>query len=352
MADSRRPAEAQAVLHRPPQGGLGRAGAALTRGWGAVRIQDFGALLALVLLCLLFAWLAPGFRTFSNVVTVSRQVATEAIVAAGMTFVIITAGIDLSVGSLVAVGGVVVAGLMTRQHLPLPLAILLTLVVLGLFGAFNGLSVARLGLQPFIVTLAMFASARGIAEVYTGGTVITVADPSFSVIGNGYLGPVPVPVIIALAVLLVAYVVLSRTRFGRYVYAIGGNEQAARISGIPIARVKTTVYILTGLAAGIGGIITASRLFSGDPQAGLSLELDVIAAVVIGGTSLFGGIGNIRGTLIGVLIIGVISNGLTILNVQTFWQDVTKGAVIFIAMLLDMLLRKLESRRIRAAAQA
>jgi ribose transport system permease protein len=309
-----------------------------------IRVQDLGALVALVLLCIVFGALAPGFRTTDNLVTVSRQVSINAIVGSGMTFVIITAGIDLSVGSLVAVSGVLVAGFITNQHMSAGAAVFLALVALGGLGAVNGLGVAKQGLQPFIMTLAMFAAARGIAEVYTGGSVITVSDQNFLQIGTGYVGPswfsVPIPVVIAAVVLLIAHILLSRTKFGRYVYAIGGNQEAARVSGIPVARVKASVYIISGVCAGIGGIIEAARLFSGDPQAGLGLELDVIAAVVIGGTSLFGGIGNIRGTIIGSFIIGVISNGLTILNVQSFWQDVAKGVVIYAAMSIDTWLRR------------
>lgn len=305
-----------------------------------IRVQDLGALVALILLCIVFGALAPGFRTTDNLVTVSRQVSINAIVGAGMTFVIITAGIDLSVGSLIAVAGVLVAGLITNQHLSAGAAIFLTLVALGGLGTVNGLGVAKQGLQPFIMTLAMFATARGIAEVYTGGSVITITDSNFLQLGTGYVGPIPIPVVIAAVVLLIAHIVLSRTKFGRYVYAIGGNQEAARVSGIPVARVKASVYIISGVVCGIGGIIEAARLFSGDPQAGLGLELDVIAAVVIGGTSLFGGIGNIRGTIIGSFIIGIISNGLTILNVQTFWQDVAKGVVIYVAMSIDTWLRR------------
>jgi ribose transport system permease protein len=308
-----------------------------------VRVQEVGALAAFILLCIVFGLLAPGFRTMDNLVTVSRQVSVDAIIGAGMTFVIITAGIDLSVGSLVAVTSVLVAGMMTNAGLGSVFAVILTLLILSGFGLVQGVAIAKQGLQPFIVTLAMYSSARGIAEVYTGGTVITINDNRFLLIGNGYLGPVPIPVVIAAVVLLVAHIVLSRSTFGRYVYAIGGNPEAARISGIPVARIKIAVYMLSGFMAGIGGIITAARLYSGDPQSGLGVELDVIAAVVIGGTSLFGGVGNIRGTIIGSFIIGVISNGLTILNVQSFWQDVAKGAVIFVAMTIDTLLRKVRS---------
>jgi ribose transport system permease protein len=328
-------------LDRGATGGLPGALRARVR---AVRLQDIGALVALILLCVVFATLSSRFATSENLTNVLRQVSINAVIGAGMTFVIITAGIDLSVGSLLSLGCVLVAGLMTKTHLPLLLAMLGTMVAVSGVGLFSGLAVARQGLQPFIVTLAVFASARGLAQVYTDGQVIPVENERFLAIGNNYIGPVPVPVVIAAVVLLIAHIVLSRTKFGRYVYAIGGNEEAARISGIPVARIKTLVYVISGFVCAIAGIMTASRLLSGDPQAGVGTELDVIAAVVIGGTSLFGGTGRISGTIIGTLIIGVISNGLTILNVQSFWQDVVKGLVIYLAMTIDTQLRKQPGR--------
>jgi ribose transport system permease protein len=315
-------------------------GAAIAERVRRVRLQDIGALVALVLLCVVFSILSSRFATSENLTNVLRQVSINAIIGAGMTFVIITAGIDLSVGSLLSLSCVLVAGFMTKTHLPMLLAILGALVVVSGVGLFSGLAVARQHLQPFIVTLAVFASARGLAQVYTGGQVIPIDNTQFLAIGNNYVGPVPVPVLLAVLVLLTAHIVLKRTRFGRYVYAIGGNEEAARISGIPVPRVKSSVYVISAFVSAIAGVITASRLLSGDPQAGLGTELDVIAAVVIGGTSLFGGVGGIGGTIIGSLIIGVISNGLTILNVQSFWQDVVKGLVIYLAMTIDTQLRK------------
>jgi ribose/xylose/arabinose/galactoside ABC-type transport system permease subunit len=313
---------------------------ALSARLRAVRLQDVGALVALILLCVVFAILTSRFATSENLTNVLRQVSINAIIGAGMTFVIITAGIDLSVGSLLSLGCVLVAGFLTKNHMPLLLAVLATLAAVSLVGLFTGVAVAKQGLQPFIVTLAVFASARGLAQVYTNGQVIPVENNDFLALGNNYIGPVPVPVVLAAVVLLIAHIVLSRMKFGRYVYAIGGNEEAARISGIPVARVKISVYVISAFVSAIAGIVTASRLLSGDPQAGVGTELDVIAAVVIGGTSLFGGVGRISGTIIGTLIIGVISNGLTILNVQSFWQDVVKGLVIYLAMTIDTQLRK------------
>jgi len=304
------------------------------------RANEMGALTALVLLVATFAALAPGFRTVDNMITVGRQASLLAIVGVGVTFVIITAGIDLAVGSIVALSGVVMATLVTERGVPPVLAIVLTMVLMGFVGAFVGGSVSLGGLQPFVVTLAVFASARGLAAVATGGSVVLVSNETILMLGTGYVGPVPIPIVIAAVALLVGHVILTRTRYGRYVYAIGGNEEAARVSGVPVRLVKTSVYVLSASLAALAGVVLAGRLHAGDPLAGTGLELDVIAAVVIGGTSLFGGVGNMRGTLIGVLIIGVISNGLTILNVQTFWQDVAKGAVIFLAMSVDAYLRR------------
>lgn len=304
------------------------------------RANEAGALSALVLLCGMFAVLAPGFRTFDNLITVGRQASLLAIVGVGMTFVIITAGIDLSVGSLVALSGVVMAKLVTEHGVPPIPAVLITMVVLGLLGMFVGASVSLGGLQPFVVTLAVFASARGLAAVATGGGVVLVSNETVLQGGTGYIGPIPIPIIIAAIVLVAGHLILTRTRYGRYVYAIGGNEEAARVSGVPVRLVKTSVYVLSAALCALAGVVLAGRLHAGDPLAGTGLELDVIAAVVIGGTSLFGGVGNMRGTLIGVFIIGVISNGLTILNVQAFWQDVAKGVVIFLAMSVDAYLRQ------------
>jgi ribose/xylose/arabinose/galactoside ABC-type transport system permease subunit len=328
------------TLDPPPE----RAENVLVTRLKAIRLQDVGALIALIALCICFAALSSGFATGENLANVLRQVSINAIIAAGMTFVIITAGIDLSVGSLLALGCVLVAGFMTKTHLPMVVAILASLSAVSAVGLFTGLAVAKQGLQPFIVTLALFAAGRGLAQIYTNGEVIPVENEHFLAIGNNYIGPVPVPVVIAAVVLLVAHIVLSRTKFGRYVYAVGGNEEAARISGIPVARVKVLVYVISAFVSALAGIITASRLLSGDPQAGLGAELDVIAAVVIGGTSLFGGVGRIPGTIIGALIIGVISNGLTIMNVQSFWQEVVKGVVIYLAMTVDTQLRKKPGR--------
>jgi ribose/xylose/arabinose/galactoside ABC-type transport system permease subunit len=195
--------------------------------------------------------------------------------------------------------------------------------------------VAKQGLNPLIVTLAMMTAARGVALSLSGGEPIFIEEPFILAMGNGYLGPIPNPMLIAIVVMIVSHIVLTRTKLGRYVYAVGGNEEAARISGIGVSRVKMFVYILSGVFAGIAGIITAGRLYSGNPTAGTGVELDVIAAVVIGGTSLFGGVGSIGGMLLGAYLVGIISNGLTILNVPFYYQLMAKGLVIYVAILID-----------------
>ena len=305
------------------------------------RLRDMGVFLALLFFVAIFAILSPRFLTFDNFINVSRQISANVIIGCGLTFVIITAGIDLSVGSLVAVAGVLLAGLMWTYYIPWPIAVLITVVVLGLFGLLNGLAVAKQGLNPLIVTLAMMTAARGVALSYSGGEPIFIEDPTILAVGNGYVGPVPVPMIIAIVVMIISHIVLTRTKLGRYVYAVGGNEEAARISGINVDRIKLFVYILSAVCSAIAGIIISGRLYSGNPTAGQGTELDVIAAVVIGGTSLFGGVGSIGGTLLGAFIVGIISNGLTILNVPFYYQLMAKGLVIYVAILIDKYTRSI-----------
>ena len=308
------------------------------------RLSRLGVLLALLFFVAVFAIGSPRFLTIDNFINVSRQISTNFIIACAMTFVIITAGIDLSVGSFVALSGVLMAGLSVNYGLPWPLAVVLTIAVLAGVGLLNGFTISRQGLQPFVVTLAMMSIARGLALAYTGSEPIFLTNPTVLALGNGYVGPVPVPVIIAAVVGVIAHIVLTRTKLGRYVYAVGGNEEAARISGINVANIKLFVYGLSGALAAVSGTIMAARLYSGNPTAGQDTALDVIAAVVIGGTSLFGGVGSIVGTLLGAFIVGIISNGLTIMNVPYYWQLVAKGLVIYIAMLIDKQARSIRQR--------
>ncbi len=305
------------------------------------RLRNMGVLFALLFFVAIFAILSPRFLTIDNFINVSRQISANVIIGCALTFIIITAGIDLSVGSLVALSGVLLAGLMWNYYVPWPAAILITVVVLGLFGMLNGLAVAKQGLNPLIVTLATMTALRGIALSYSGGEPIFVEEPVILALGNGYVGPIPIPVIIAVVVMVLAHIVLTRTKLGRYVYAVGGNEEAARISGINVDRVKLFVYSMSGVLSALAGIIIAGRLYSGNPTAGQGTELDVIAAVVIGGTSLFGGVGSIGGTLLGAFIVGIISNGLTILNVPFYYQLMAKGLVIYVAIVIDKQTRAL-----------
>lgn len=294
-----------------------------------------GMLLGLVLLSAFFAVNSSAFLTTSNMLNVLRQISINAIIALGMTFVLLTGGIDLSVGSIVAASGSLMVSTIVSLGIPLWQGVLIGLGLGLLLGLINGVVIAKGGLPPFIVTLAMLTIARGLAYVYTDGRPTRYDDPLFSAIGNGYIGPAPVPVVITLVWFIICSILLYRTRFGRHVYAIGGNLEAARFSGIKISRVITIVYVISGFAAGLSGIILAARMSSGQPIAGQGFELDAIAAIVLGGTSLAGGKGKLSGTLIGALIIGVLNNGLNLMQVSFYYQLIIKGLVIVGAVYLD-----------------
>ena len=306
-----------------------------------------------ILLGLLNAATHGNFLAAGNVRNILRQIAVPTVLAAGQTFVIITAGIDLSVGSLVALTGVLMAGTLLRFNNPAEGFVVALIVGLGagaLAGTINGLPVVKLAIPAFITTLAMMQAARGLAFLYTNGSPIEISNNAFnfagggSLFGNlGHLG-IPMSVIIMLAVVIVGHYVLTQTRFGRYVFAIGGNEEAARLSGINVASVKLRVYIISGTLAGLAGFLLAARLNSGIPQAGFGLELQSIAAVVVGGTSLMGGRGSMAGTFVGALLIGVLYNLMNLLNVQSYAQDVVLGAVILAAVVLDELRRRYLAR--------
>ncbi len=305
--------------------------------------QELGMVGVLVLLCIFMALFAPYFLTASNLVNVAQQSSINAILAAGMTFVILTGGIDLSVGSGLAVAGVVSVWLASKG-VPGTIDVLAGLVVGSLAGWLNGVLVAKFKLLPFIVTLGALTYLRGAAYVLTGAYPIVVPNLRFGFLGNGFVGPLPWPVVVAIIVYVVGYVVLTRTIFGRHVYAIGGNEQAARLTGINVDRTLLLIYIISGLCMGIAGVIYSARLLSAQPTGGQSYELYAIAAVILGGTSFTGGVGSIVGTLIGALIIGVLNNGLVLMNVPFFYQLIIQGVVIIVAVLLDQL-------RTRAAAR-
>jgi ribose transport system permease protein len=305
----------------------------------------FQSLIALFILCLVISLLSDKFFTINNGWNVMRQIAVNVCISVGMTLIVLTAGIDLSVGSVLALCGAITAGLL-KYGIELPpaslfigftllgavLAGLLTGTILGLF---NGWTITKFKVPPFVATLATLTIARGLTMLWTKGHPISNLGNDFAYFGTGWLLGIPVPVWIAAIVVLLAVFITQKTKLGRYIYAIGGNENAAKLSAINIKRVKITVYAIAGGLAALGGLIITSRLDSAQPNAGASYELDAIAAVVIGGTSLSGGKGSIWGTVLGAVIIGVLNNGLVLLDVSPFWQQVVKGAVILLAVIID-----------------
>jgi len=291
-------------------------------------------LAALLVVCAILSVATDNFLTGSNLTNIIIQTSVVGIAAVGATFVIVTAGIDLSVGSNVVLSSIV-AALAMKQGVPGGVALLIAMGVGVAIGAFNGFSITVLRLTPFIATLAVLAMGRGLALQLSEGRTIFDFPTSFTFLGSGILFGIRAPLAAFLVVFLIGYLVLSRTTFGHQVYALGGNREAARLAGIPVRRVEFTVYAIAGLCAGLAAIVLTGRLNSALPSAAAGLELQVIAAIVIGGTSLFGGRGNMIGTLIGVLLIGVINNGLTLLNVSPFWVLFAQGAVIFLAVLVD-----------------
>lgn len=298
-----------------------------------------GIFIVLVALVVLMAIIAPNFARVDNLLNIARAISVNAILAAGLTFVILTAGIDLSVGSIVAVSGVT-SVIAAMAGLPAPAAVLFGMGVGAVCGLVNGVLTAYLALAPFIVTLGTMTFLRGMAYTITDGQPIVSSDLNFKQIGNGYLAGTPIPVLIMVVVYIIAWFVLERTRYGRHIYAVGGNPEAAKLAGVRVKRIITSVYIIGGACAGLGGVIFAARVISAQPTAGTGYELDAIAAVVLGGTSLAGGRGRIVGTLIGSVILGVLATGLILMNVQFFTQLLIKGAVIIFAVAIDSLKQK------------
>ena len=305
-----------------------------------MRARRFGTLIGLVLLCAVLWILTPHFLTVSNLLNIVQQTSINAIVAAGMTFVIISGGIDLSVGSIVALSGVVLGVVLQMNQPPLVTPLFAALAAGVGCGLVNGLLISFGRLPPFIVTLGMMSVARGAALVCTEGRPVSGFDENFRSIATGNIAAVPAPVIVMLIVYAIAHLVLTRTTFGRYVYAIGGNEEATRLSGVAVRFHKTAVYGVAGLMSAVAAIVLTARLNSAQPIAGMMYELDAIAAAVIGGTSLLGGEGSLGGTLIGALIMGVLRNGLNLLGVSSFLQQIVIGVVIVVAVLVDTTLKR------------
>lgn len=297
-------------------------------------VRDMGTLIGLILIFIVFAVLSPVFLTKPNLINILQQSSINAAIALGMTLVIISGGIDLSVGPAAALSAVIGATLMV-SGVPLPLAILASMGVGMLCGLFNGVLVAYAGLQPFIVTLGGLSLYRALALIYTGGNPVFGIPPEFRAITNGTVFSIPNPVVIVASIAVLLWILLNKTPLGEYILAVGGNEEAARIAGVPVARTKVSVYVISGGLASIAALILVGRLGAAEPTIGNLWELDAIAAAAIGGASLMGGKGSVIGTLIGAIILGALRNGLTLMNVQAFYQLLATGIIIIVAMLID-----------------
>lgn len=298
------------------------------------RTPIFYPLIGFIVVFIAMAVINDNFLTGSNLTNLARQTSIIAIIAVGMSLAILTGGIDLSVGPVMALSGTVMAGLMVAG-VPPSLAILLGLLVGAAFGAFNGAFIAFAGMPPIIVTLATMGIARGLALIYTGGYPIAGLPAEFAFFGRGSLAGIETPILIMITVYALGFVLLHHTATGRYLYAIGGNEEATRLSGIRVSRYKLLVYTLSGTTAAIAGLILTSRLMSGQPNAGVGFELDAIAAVVLGGAAITGGRGMILGTLVGALLLGVLNNGLNLMGVSPYLQNVIKGLIILLAIYIS-----------------
>lgn len=301
-------------------------------------LSKFGIYIAFTIIFICLSLLSPRFLTVSNMVNITRQVSFNGIIAIGMTFVVMTGGIDLSVGSVVALTGIVSASFSVAEagkEIPLFAALMIGAAVSLLCGFLNGFMVTKGKVAPFIATMVMMTVVRGVALVYSNGRPITGYNEAYKAIGQGSLLGIPIPVLIFVAVIIISTLLLHYSRFGRHVYAVGGNIISAKASGLNVNRIITQVYMLSALFAGVAGIALSSRVNAASPTSGEGYELDAIAAAVIGGTSLSGGSGIIIGTVVGALIIGIISNGLDILNVSAYYQKIIKGVIILIAVLSD-----------------
>lgn len=306
--------------------------------------EQGSAAAGLIILFIIMSVASSNFLTMDNLVNVMRQISINAILAVGMTFVIITAGIDLSVGAVIALTGTLWAATVVNYNMPIWVGILLALIIGGLLGVVKGLIISTQNLPPFIVTLAMLTIISGLSFVFTGGRPISVNTDAFKMIGRGYIGPIPIPVIIMIIVVIAGHYLLKKTAFGRHVLAVGGNPEAARLCGVKVTSVIVKVYALAGVLTALAGIILSSRLASGSPTVGNGAELDAIAAVVLGGTNMMGGSGSILGTCIGVGIIGILGNGLNLLGVSSYNQMIIKGLVMLFAIWINNLkLKKAKS---------
>lgn len=314
----------------PPEPATAASLAAIVGRW----LKRFGLVLALAIIATALGLAKPTFLTASNLVNVARQISINGILAVGVTFVLLTGGVDLSLGSLVALTGVIAAHFAHPGDYPLAVPLFMGIAAGTACGAVNGLVITRGSVAPFIATLGMMTIARGLAQVISGGRPVSNMNPDMLRIAGDVAG-IPLPVVILACVALASWVILANMRIGRHIYAVGGNENAARASGINVRRVKMFAYTFCGGLSGLAGIVLAARITTGQPNAGIAYELDAIAAVVIGGTSLSGGVGSVGGTVLGALLMGVINNGLDLLNVSSYYQQIIKGMIIIGAVWLD-----------------
>ena len=297
--------------------------------------NNIGIVVVLLIMCIIISITTDKFLTAANVVSVFRQISINTYIALGMTLIIILGHIDLSVGAIVAMSGTLTVGFIVNQGMPVPLAIILGILIGVLTGFVSGFIVSRFRVPAFIITMAMMNVANGVAYVYSGGQSTRITNEFFSAIGMGYLFKViPLPVIYMVILIIVISFVLNKTKFGTYVYAIGGNRESARLSGVPIKKVEIIVFTLSGFLSAFAGLVLCSRMYSGQPSVGGGYELDAIAACVLGGTSMSGGKGRISGTVFGALVIGIISNGLNLIGISSYWQLIIKGLIIACAVFL------------------
>ncbi|WP_137813378.1 ABC transporter permease [Gandjariella thermophila] len=335
----------------PPAGARRARGSVLRQRLGDL-VSQAAALAALIVIAVVLSILSPRFLSYLNLSEVVVEGAVTAIIAVGATLVIVTAGVDLSVGSVAALSGVLGAMLMVDAHLPWPLATVAGVLLGGVAGLVNGALVSWVRLAPFIATLGMMGVARGLTFMSTGAVAVYGLPPGFNALGQGYLGPIPVPAICLVGVIVVFAFIFTRTKLGRYAYAIGSNKDSARLMGIPVGRYLVLVYVLQGLLAGFGGMIATARVSSGQPNFGTGLELEAIAAAVIGGASLFGGQGTVSGAIIGAFLIQVIRDGSVLLDVNIYLQDVIIGIVVWIAVAWDYFRRRRITERTRGIQQS
>lgn len=314
--------------------------------------NNIGIVVVLFIMCIIISIATDKFLTAANIVSVLRQISINTYIALGMTLIIILGHIDLSVGAIVAMSGTLTVGFIVNQGLPIPLAIILGILIGILTGFVSGFVVSHFRVPAFIITMAMMNVANGVAYVYSGGQSTRITNEFFSSIGMGYLFKViPLPVVYMVILIIIISFVLNKTKFGTYVYAIGGNRESARLSGVPIKKVEIIVFTLSGLLSAFAGLVLCSRMYSGQPSVGSGYELDAIAACVLGGTSMSGGKGRISGTVFGALVIGIISNGLNLIGVSSYWQLIIKGLIIACAVLLDVQKGKLGSLKRKKAAE-